>query len=120
MKKRRKSRKGSFLAGVLLALILTAGGYCAGLISNRMAMDTHSGQPVAAFRAAEGRLEYSILGREGTLPYAKWGSALLTDVTALPAKGRLLYWGITAAGTWAREQLLPMLQQAEREFTASR
>ena len=119
MKIQKNYRRRKFLAGVLLALLLTAAGYCAGLISDRMAIDTRSGQPIAAFRAAEGRLEYSILGRGGTLPYAKWGSALLADLTALPAKGRLLYWGFAAAGALAREQLLPMLPQAERDFSAS-
>ena len=61
----------------------------------------------AAITPGDGVVEFTLLGRVGQLPYARWGRELAKDFTALPGTGRLLLWGGTALWALWEEKIRP-------------
>lgn len=94
-------------AAVLVALVLLGGGAALWRVAEVMAAETRCGQTFAAITPREGAVDFMILGREGSLPYARWGSELKKDLTALPGPGRLLLWGCGALYRLYREEIVP-------------
>ena len=91
-------------AAVLVALVLLGGGAGLWRVADVMAAETRCGQAFAAITPGDGVVEFTLLGRAGQLPYARWGRELAKDFTALPGTGRLLLWGGTALwALWAEE-----------------
>ena len=103
-KAKRRTRRQRRWAAVLVLLALAGGGTALWRTADIMAEETRCGQVFAAVVPREGTLDFTILGRQGCLPYARWGEELAADLTALPAEGRLLLWGSRALKTlWERE-----------------
>ncbi len=108
-KARRRTRRQQRWAAVLVILVLAGGGTALWRTADIMAEETRCGQVFAAVVPREGALDFTILGRQGSLPYARWGKELVADLTALPAEGRLLLWGSGALkALWERE-ILPFV-----------
>lgn len=94
-------------AAVLVALVLLGGGAGLWRVADVMATETRCGQVFAAITPGDGVVEFTLLGRAGQLPYARWGRELAKDFTALPGPRRLLLWG--GAALWAlwEEEIRP-------------
>ena len=74
-------------AAVLVALVLLGGGAGLWRVADVMAAETRCGQAFAAITPGDGVVEFTLLGRAGQLPYARWGRELAKDFTALPGTG---------------------------------
>ena len=114
-KKRRNTinprlRRQRGWAALLVALVWLGGGAALWQVADTMAAETRCGQVFAAITPQEGVLEFTLLGREGQLPYARWGHELAKDFTALPAAGRLLLWGSKALWALWQQEILPSAQ----------
>ena len=94
-------------AAVLVALVLLGGGAGLWRVADVMAAETRCGQAFAAITPGDGVVEFTLLGRAGQLPYARWGRELAKDFTALPGTGRLLLWGGTALWALWEEEIRP-------------
>lgn len=94
-------------AAVLVALVLLGGGAGLWRVADVMAAETRCGQAFAAITPGDGVVEFTLLGRVGQLPYARWGRELAKDFTALPGTGRLLLWGGTALWALWEEKIRP-------------
>jgi len=94
-------------AAVLVALVLLGGGAGLWRVADVMAAETRCGQAFVAITPGDGVVEFTLLGRAGRLPYARWGRELAKDFTALPGTGRLLLWGGTALWALWEEEIRP-------------
>ena len=64
-------------AVVLVALVLLGGGAGLWRVADVMAAETRCGQAFAAITPGDGVVEFTLLGRAGQLPYARWGLSLI-------------------------------------------
>lgn len=108
-KAKRRARRQRRWAAVLVMLALAGGGTALWRTADIMAEETRCGQVFAAIVPREGALDFTILGRQGSLPYARWGEELVADLTALPAEGRLLLWGSRALKMLWEREILPFV-----------
>ena len=95
------------VVAMLVALVLLGGGAGLWRVADVMAAETRCGQAFAAITPGDGVVEFTLLGRAGQLPYARWGRELAKDFTALPGTGRLLLWGGTALWALWEEEIRP-------------
>ena len=66
-------------AALLVALVLLGGGAGLWRVADVMAAETRCGQAFAAITPGDGVVEFTLLGRAGQLPYARWGRELAKD-----------------------------------------
>ena len=85
-----RRRKG---AAVLVALVLLGGGAGLWRVADVMAAETRCGQAFAAITPGDGVVEFTLLGRVGQLPYARWGLEVAKDFSELRGPVRLQLWG---------------------------
>ena len=111
VEKKKNARIGRRRRLAALAILLAVLCGCMGFwqTAQVMADTTRSGQVLAAVALQNGSVDFTLMGRHGSLPYTLWGSELLENLTALPAAGRLLLWGsLSLKELWGRE-ILPFL-----------
>ena len=109
MKKRKKAnpRAGRRWAALFLLLVLAGDGAALWQISDVMAEGTRCGQVFASVAPGDGKLDFTVMGRSGTLPYVAWGRALAAYFGALAGPGRLLLWGCGALRAVWQQEILP-------------
>ena len=113
-KAKRRARRQRRWAALLIALMLTGGAAALRQTAAIMAEETRCGQAFAAVTPREGALDFTILGQQGSVPYARWGEEWKANLTALPAAGRLLLWGSHALKTLLEQDFLPILDSFMR------
>lgn len=113
-KARQRICRQRWWAALLIALILAGGVAALRQTAEIMAKETRCSQVFATVTPREGALDFTILGQQGSVPYARWGEEWKADLTALPAAGRLLLWGSRALKTLLEQEFLPILNSFMR------
>ena len=81
--RQKRLRRQRRWAAFFIVLALAGGGAALHRAAGIMAAETRCGQVFASVAPGDGVLDFTVMGRSGTLPYAAWGRALAADFGAL-------------------------------------
>ena len=98
--RQKRLRRQRRWAAFFIILALAGGGAALHRAAGIMAAETRCGQVFASVAPGDGVLDFTVMGRSGTLPYAAGGRALA-------GPGRLLLWGCGALRAVWQQEILP-------------